>query len=81
MVAVVAPVMVVAVLVAHLIPPMPLYSDIYKTTNNEGDILLRVSPLILLTASLILGVVGVISGMVPAMRAASLDPVVALRRD
>lgn len=73
--------MVVAVIVAHLVPPMPLYSDIYKTTNNEGDIVLRVSPLILLMAAAILGVIGVVSGMVPAMRAASLDPVVALRRD
>ncbi len=73
--------MVVAVLVAHLIPPMPLYSDIYKTANNEGDILLRVSPPILFTAALILGVIGVVSGMIPAMRAARLDPVVALRRD
>ncbi len=73
--------MIVAVIVARLIPPMPLYSDIYKTANNEGDILLRVSPLILLTASAILGVIGIVSGMIPAMRAARLDPVVALRRD
>ncbi len=28
--------MVVAVVVAYLIPPMPLYSDIYKTTNTKG---------------------------------------------
>ncbi len=73
--------MVVAVVVAYLIPAMPLYSDIYKTANHEGDIVLRVSPVILLTAALILGVIGVVSGMIPAMRAARLDPVVALRRD
>src|SRR5258708_12745224 len=36
--------MVVAILVAYLIPPMPLYSDIYKTANHEGDILLPPSP-------------------------------------
>jgi len=35
--------MIVAILVAYLIPPMPLYSDIYKTANHEGDILLRAS--------------------------------------
>ena len=73
--------MIVSVAVAHLIPPMPLYSDIYKTTNHEGDILLRVSPFILFMAALILGIIGVVSGLIPAIRAASLDPVVALRRD
>ncbi len=73
--------MVAAILVAHLVPPMPLYSDIYKTANNEGDIILSVSPAILLTAFLILAVIGVVSGLIPAIRAARLDPVAALRRE
>ena len=73
--------MAVAVAVAYLIPPMPLYSDIYKTANHEGDIILRASPGIMLVSFLILAVVGVVSGLLPAMRASRMDPVVALRHE
>jgi putative ABC transport system permease protein len=73
--------MILAVAVGYLIPPMPLYSDIYKTANHEGDIILRASPTIMLTAFGILAVVGVVSGLLPAMRAARMDPVVALRHE
>ena len=73
--------MVVAVVVAYLIPPMPLYSDIYKTTNHEGDIFLRASPGIMLSSFLILAAVGIISGLLPALRASRMDPVVALRHE
>jgi putative ABC transport system permease protein len=73
--------MIVAVGVSYLIPPMPLYSDIYKTANHEGDIILRASPTIMLISFAILALVGVVSGLLPAMRASRMDPVVALRHE
>jgi putative ABC transport system permease protein len=73
--------MVVAVGISYLIPPMPLYSDIYKTANHEGDIILRASPTIMLISFAILAIVGVVSGLLPAMRASRMDPVVALRHE
>jgi putative ABC transport system permease protein len=73
--------MLVALVVTYLIPPMPLFSEMYKTANHDGDIILRASAGTMVTSFAILAVVGIISGLLPAMRAAKMDPVTALHRE
>ncbi|HZQ90970.1 MAG TPA: ABC transporter permease [Terriglobales bacterium] len=73
--------LLLAVILAYAIPPMPLYSEQFKTANHEGDIFLRASPMIMLISTMILSAVGVASGIIPAWKAAQLDPVDALRAE
>jgi putative ABC transport system permease protein len=69
----------ISYVVAAAVGTLPLMGPLFEDDSGKGDIHLHISTATLAISTMVLLIVGVASGLVPALRASKLDPVEALR--
>lgn len=70
---------ILSYVIAAAVGSLPMMGPLYEDDSGKGDIHLQISFMTVFLSSMVLLVVGVASGLIPALRASKLDPVEALR--
>jgi len=65
--------------IAAAVGTLPLMGPLFEDDSGKADIHLQISMMTVMISTFVLLIVGVASGLVPALRASKLDPVEALR--
>lgn len=70
---------ILSYLIAAAVGTLPMMGPLFEDDSGKGDIHLQISFMTVFISSMVLLFIGVVSGLVPALRASKLDPVEALR--